>query len=313
MTTQVEFVAMAMAGNARRGVTGVSIVPARPLWQLQGNRKVRCLCPTLCYLTTYGPHTSPNPDFALKLKCIGNTLLDVLGPDALGKPLRSHGILSTRCLQSYNKAIKQVLGGDPVSDLFPMDSLDMIAANIRAAKELVSITAMLTMQRALKTIQCRNQTTAIEVWRAACQKTTLVAMLEGTVTSALKAEVAKAKQGGAVGMLSLICRKMQIAGYARVVMNWKKARSCQIFESKIDGGGRAFLEDAKLKEIERAAAVDAQVIAERKREQREKEKRDSGLRMMRRIKIRMEVDALVTTVQAMIRNFVIDGKAYARC
>ena len=61
-------------------------------------------------------------------------------------------------------------------------------------------------------------------------------------------ELAKAKEEGALGMMRLIYKKMQNAVYSRYIMNWKKNRSCTILEGKIDGGGLAFLEDAKRKE-----------------------------------------------------------------
>lgn len=56
----------------------------------------------------------------------------------------------------------------------------------------------------------------------------------------------------------------------------------------MDGGGVAFLQDAKLKEEQRQRAEEAQIRAERRERAREKEKRDAGLRLMRRIRVRME-------------------------
>ena len=44
---------------------------------------------------------------------------------------------------------------------------------------------------------------------------------------------------------------------AMLVMNWKKNKSIQVLESKMDGGGVAFLEDAKRKERERQLEEEA--------------------------------------------------------
>ena len=83
-------------------------------------------------------------------------------------------------------------------------------------------------------------------------------------------------------MMRLIYKKMQNAVYSRYVMNWKKNRSCTILEGKIDGGGVAFLEDAKRKEKERAAEEEQRIQQERLREQREKEEEERRQKKQRR-------------------------------
>merc|ERR1711881_214413 len=102
---------------------------------------------------------------------------------------------------------------------------------------------------------------SIRGWREACQKELLLAQLQGEANESLMDELKKAKEGGALGMMKLIYKKMQNAVYARYVMNWKKNRSCTILEGKIDGGGVAFLEDAKRKEKERAAEEEERIKA----------------------------------------------------
>merc|ERR1712070_869456 len=127
--------------------------------------------------------------------------------------------------------------------------------------------------------------------------------MQAEANTTLMDELAEAKQGGAIGMMKLIYKKMQNAVYARYVMNWKKNRSCTILEGKIDGGGLAFLEDAKRKERERQQEEEAKIRAERLRRQREKEKRDAGLRMMRRTKARWEGDVRAHVASDLVRNF----------
>merc|ERR1719453_376158 len=96
---------------------------------------------------------------------------------------------------------------------------------------------------------------------------------------------------------------MKNAIYARIVMNWKKNRSCTILEGKVSGDGLAFLQDAKRKEVERQAEEEEKIRYNRLMRQREKEKREAGLRMMRRIKRRLEGDTRVKQMAEMIRNF----------
>ena len=74
-------------------------------------------------------------------------------------------------------------------------------------------------------------------------------------------------------MLALIFKKMQNAVYSRFVMNWKANRKCDVLESKMEGGGVAFLQDAKLKEEQRQRAEEAQIRAERREREREGEAR----------------------------------------
>merc|ERR1719440_1771260 len=99
--------------------------------------------------------------------------------------------------------------------------------------------------------------------------------MDTAAVASLMDELAQAKQGGALGMMKLIYKKMQNAVYSRYVMNWKKNRSCEILEGKIDGGGLAFLEDAKLKEKERQQAEEAKARAERRQKAQELEKRNA--------------------------------------
>lgn len=143
----------------------------------------------------------------------------------------------------------------------------------------------------------------VQAWRGSAGQAVALASLAADANHTLTAQLAEAKQNGAIGMLGLIVRKMANAGLARVVMNWKKSRSCDILEQKIDSGGVAFLQDAKLKEEQRQRAEEAQVRAERMAQAREKQKRDGGLRLMRRIRVRMDKDLRVHLVMSMISKF----------
>merc|ERR1719271_1194236 len=162
---------------------------------------------------------------------------------------------------------------------------------------LKGMKAIMTRMKNAKSLQ------QIRSWREACQKELMLAKMQAEANAGLMDELAQAKQGGALGMMKLIYKKMQNAVYSRYVMNWKKNRSCTILEGKIDGGGLAFLEDAKRKEKERAAEEEEKIKAERLREQREKEKRDAGLRMMRRVKARWEGDEVGIITAEIVRNF----------
>merc|ERR1719197_1608106 len=149
------------------------------------------------------------------------------------------------------------------------------------------------MKAIMKRMQNAKTLQQIRSWREAAGREGMLAKMQAEANAGLLDELAQAKQGGALGMMKLIYKKMQNAVYSRYVMNWKKNRSCTILEGKIDGGGVAFLEDAKRKEKERAEAEELRIRQERLREQREKEKQDAGLRQLKRIKMRLQGDARV--------------------
>ena len=127
------------------------------------------------------------------------------------------------------------------------------------------------MKRIVQRIQNMAKIQSVRNWREACQKELLMMKLQKEANAGLMDELAKAREGGAVGMMKLIYKKMQNAIYARFIMSWKKNRSCTILEGKIDGGGLAFLEDAKRKEVERQKEEQDKLDYERRMRQREKE------------------------------------------
>ena len=163
--------------------------------------------------------------------------------------------------------------------------------------------AMAMLRRMLERMKNIEKIKAIRNWKEQQQKDKLLKAMDSQKIDSLMDELAKAKEDGALGMFRLIMKKMQNAAFARSVMCWKKNRSCEILEGKIDGGGLAFLQDAKLKEEQRHRAEEAQKRAERLTKAREEEKRKAGLRMMRRIRRRMEGDAKIHATGDMIRNF----------
>ena len=144
--------------------------------------------------------------------------------------------------------------------------------------------ALSMMKRIMQRIQNIQRIRVIRAWREQCQKEAtmhnartdtplpeclvrckalgcdayprsssqaLIKKLDAGNVVSLMDELRKAKEEGSMGMMRLIMKKMQLAIKSRSVLNWKKNHSMTVLEGKIDGGGVAFLEDAKRKERER--------------------------------------------------------------
>ena len=189
------------------------------------------------------------------------------------------------------------LQGNPL-----VESLRSLKSNFKIGYNANRI-ALAMLRRIMQRIRNIELIRSVREWTSQFQREKLLNGMQQTSVESLLDELAAAKKEGGTALLRLIYKKMQNAVFARHVMSWKKNRSCEILEGKIDGGGLAFLQDAKLKEEQRQREEESKIRAERLTRQREIEKRDAGLRMMRRIRRRMEGDVRVHYTGDMVRNF----------
>merc|ERR1719460_2176491 len=65
-----------------------------------------------------------------------------------------------------------------------------------------------------------------------------------------------------------------------------------ILEDKMDGGGAAFLEDAKRKEEERGQEEQAKLMAQHLLSQSQQDKKNTAMKMMARIRQRTAIDRM---------------------